>query len=47
MCLPFYKGKVVGVGESIGTVYPILGEGIIPSMMCADIFVKNLGDNDS
>ena len=47
MCKPFYKGKVVGVGESIGTVYPLLGEGIIPSMMCADIFVKNLGDNES
>jgi len=25
----------------------LLGEGIIPSMMCADIFVKNLGDNES
>jgi len=47
MCKPFYKGKVVGVGESIGTVYPLLGEGIIPRMMCADIFVKNLGDNES
>jgi len=47
MCKPIYKGKVVGVGESIGTVYPLLGEGIIPSMMCADIFVKNLGDKES
>ena len=46
LCKPFYKGKVVGVGESIGTVYPLLGEGIIPSMMCADIFVKNIGDNE-
>ncbi len=45
-CRPFYKGKVVGVGESIGTVYPLLGEGIIPSMVCADIFVKNLGNNE-
>jgi len=24
-----------------------LGEGIIPSMKCVDIFVKNLGDNES
>ena len=47
MCKPFYKGKVVGVGESIGTVYPLLGEGIIPSMECVDIFVKNLGDNEA
>ena len=45
LCKPFYKGKVVGVGESIGTVYPLLGEGIIPSMVCVDIFVKNLGNN--
>ncbi len=44
LCKPFYKGKVVGVGESIGTVYPLLGEGIIPSMDCADIFVKHLDD---
>jgi len=45
LCKPFYSGKVVGVGESIGTVYPLLGEGIIPSMMCADIFLKHIGDN--
>lgn len=45
LCRPFYSGKVVGVGESIGTVYPLLGEGIIPSMVCADIFVRNIGDN--
>lgn len=44
LCEPFYHGKVVGVGESIGTVYPLLGEGIIPSMICADIFIKNLGN---
>ena len=46
MCEPFYHGKVVGVGESIGTVYPLLGEGIIPSMICADIFIENLGNNE-
>ena len=44
LCEPFYHGKVVGVGESIGTVYPLLGEGIIPSMVCADIFVKNMNN---
>ena len=43
-CQPFSVGKVVGVGESIGTVYPLLGEGIIPSMQCADLFVDNLQD---
>ena len=43
-CTPFNHGKVVGVGESIGTVYPLLGEGIIPSMYCAKFFVNNLTD---
>jgi flavin-dependent dehydrogenase len=42
---PFYDGrKSIGVGESIGTVYPLLGEGIIPSTICADLFVNNLND---
>jgi flavin-dependent dehydrogenase len=46
MCEPFYHGKVIGVGESIGTVYPLLGEGIIPSMVCADILVRNLNNRE-
>lgn len=44
-CEPFTDGrKSVGVGESIGTVFPLLGEGIIPSTWCAELFVKNLHD---
>ncbi|MGI0035997.1 MAG: NAD(P)/FAD-dependent oxidoreductase, partial [Nitrososphaera sp.] len=44
-CEPFTDGrKSVGVGESIGTVYPLLGEGIIPSTWCAEIFLKNMHD---
>jgi flavin-dependent dehydrogenase len=43
-CQPFADGKVVGVGESIGTVYPMLGEGIIPSMQCVETFVRELPD---
>jgi flavin-dependent dehydrogenase len=44
-CLPFSDGKkTIGVGESIGTVYPLLGEGIIPATICADIFMNNLND---
>ena len=43
-CKPYYSGKVVGVGESIGTVYALLGEGIIPSMQCAEIFLENMHD---
>jgi flavin-dependent dehydrogenase len=43
-CEPFYLGNVVGCGESIGTVFPLLGEGIIPSLQCAELLCKNLGD---
>ena len=43
-CKPYRSGKVVGVGESIGTVYALLGEGIIPSMQCAELFVQNMHD---
>ena len=40
---PFTDGrKTVGVGESIGTVYPLLGEGIIPATWCAELFIQNL-----
>jgi flavin-dependent dehydrogenase len=38
---------VVGVGESIGTVYPLLGEGIIPSMQCVNMFVEHLDDMEA
>jgi flavin-dependent dehydrogenase len=42
---PFFDGKKsIGVGESIGTVYPLLGEGIIPSTICADLFIHNLNN---
>jgi flavin-dependent dehydrogenase len=44
-CEPFTDGrKSVGVGESIGTVYPLLGEGIIPSTWCAQLFLDNMHD---
>jgi flavin-dependent dehydrogenase len=39
---PFYTGNVIGVGESIGCVFPMLGEGIIPSLICCDIFLQVL-----
>lgn len=43
---PIINGNIVGVGECIGTVYPILGEGIIPSMQCAEILGKDLESED-
>lgn len=42
---PFYEGNVIGVGESIGCVFPMLGEGIIPSLICCDIFLAVLGNS--
>jgi flavin-dependent dehydrogenase len=44
-CEPFTDSrKTVGVGESIGTVFPLLGEGIIPSTWCAELFIDNMHD---
>lgn len=39
---PFFDGNIIGVGESIGCVFPMLGEGIIPSLICCDIFLAVL-----
>jgi flavin-dependent dehydrogenase len=44
MCEPFFHRNIVGVGESIGTVLPLAGEGIIPSLECADLFIENMYD---
>ena len=47
-CEPFTDGrKSVGVGESIGTVYSLLGEGIIPATWCAELFIQHLHDIQS
>jgi flavin-dependent dehydrogenase len=43
---PFHDGNVIGVGESIGCVFPMLGEGIIPSLICCDIFLDVLERSD-
>lgn len=40
--LPFSYNNKIGVGESIGCVFPMLGEGIIPSLICCDIFIEVL-----
>jgi flavin-dependent dehydrogenase len=50
---PFYKRRtrkdgtsqvIVGIGESIGTVSPFTGEGIVHSLECARIFADSLPD---
>ena len=35
---PLCDGNVIGVGESIGCVFPMTGEGIAPSLLCSAIF---------
>lgn len=42
LCKPIQFKNVVGVGEAIGTVFPLVGEGIIPSLQSAEILLKNL-----
>lgn len=42
---PFYQGNIIGVGESIGCVFPMLGEGIIPSLICCELFLEVLSRN--
>jgi len=39
---PFFNDNIIGVGESIGCVFPMLGEGIIPTLICCDIFLEVL-----
>lgn len=44
---PIVYGNVIGVGESIGTVFPLLGEGITPSLQSAEILYNTLEDGFS
>lgn len=45
LSLPILNNNVVGLGESIGTVHPVIGEGIIPSMQCAEILAECIDDS--
>lgn len=41
------SGKIIGAGESIGTVSPVTGEGIVPSIECADLLFRSIRKYDS
>lgn len=43
---PFVQGKVVGVGESIGTVSPLAADGNVYAMQCAEMLVEHWDDLD-
>ena len=40
MATPHYYMNTIGVGESVGAVFPLVGEGILPSMLTADILMR-------
>jgi len=42
--LPFVHGNIWGVGESIGCVAPMAGDGIVPGMKSAQILLQNWDD---
>ncbi len=42
---PLYQKNVIGVGESIGCVFPLLGEGIIPSLICCKILLDSIDNS--
>lgn len=41
-----HRGNIIGVGEAIGTVSPITGEGILPSMESAELLFQQLKKYD-
>lgn len=41
---PFVSGKTWGLGEAIGLVDPVTGEGIVPAMLSAKLMLENWGD---
>lgn len=44
---PFYHQNIVGIGESIGCIFSLFGEGIIPALICSDIFLDVLSKNNT
>ena len=40
------SGNIIGVGEAVGTVSPITGEGIGPSLECAEILMEILKNTE-
>ncbi len=43
-CKPITDGNIVGVGESVGTVSPMCGAGIIPAIKSAMLLASNIND---
>jgi len=45
-CEPIIKGKIVGIGEAVGTVSPLCGAGIIPSIQSARLLADNIDNKE-
>ena len=43
-CKPIAYGNIVGVGESVGTISPMCGAGIIPAIKSAMLLADNIGN---
>jgi flavin-dependent dehydrogenase len=41
---PLFRGNIVGVGESIGAVGPLGGDGNLYAMQCSEMLFSSLGD---
>lgn len=41
-CEPIVHGKIVGVGEAVGTVSPLCGAGVIPAIRSAKLLADNI-----
>jgi flavin-dependent dehydrogenase len=44
--LPFVTGEIWGVGEAIGCVAPLAGDGIVPGMKSVQLLIKHWDDPD-
>lgn len=45
--LPFVHGNTWGIGEAIGMVSPMAGDGIVPGMLSAQILLQNWNDPEA
>jgi len=43
-CEPIVHGKIVGIGEAVGTVSPLCGAGVIPAIESAKLLADNIGN---
>jgi flavin-dependent dehydrogenase len=45
--LPFVAGNIWGIGEAIGCVYPLLGDGIVPALRSVGLILTSWNDPET